>query len=219
MIFRSATLTEQFDLNTVCRGDGFLFVRDGIGVAGREAIQSVSEKDAMSFLASLSPSRLSDSRLMNRGPVLFALVPFSPSQPAEFILPRIILRKTDGQDPTVTMIGESEDDLTDEKFQRAIASAITSPPPRPNSNSYRVAPKTAVGHYLDAVVQARDAVRAGSIQKAVIARDIEVHADDPIDVHSILLRLRASFGSSYRYCVNNIIGVVWCQRNQSKWWR
>ena len=207
MIFRSASLTEQFDLNTVCRGDGFLFVRDGIGVAGREAIQSVSEKDAMSFLTSLSPSRLSDSRLMNRGPVLFALVPFSPSQPAEFILPRIILRKTDGQDPTVTMIGESEDDLTDEKFQRAIASAITSPPPRPNSNSYRVAPKTAVGHYLDAVVQARDAVRAGSIQKAVIARDIEVHADDPIDVHSILLRLRASFGSSYRYCVNNIIGA------------
>ena len=92
MIFRSASLTEQFDLNTVCRGDGFLFVRDGIGVAGREAIQSVAEKDAMSFLTSLSPSRLSDSRLMNRGPVLFALVPFSPSQPAEFILPRIILR-------------------------------------------------------------------------------------------------------------------------------
>jgi menaquinone-specific isochorismate synthase len=50
-------------------------------------------------------------------------------------------------------------------------------------------------------------VRAGSLQKAVIARDIEVHADDPIDVHAILLRLRASFGSSYRYCVNNIIGA------------
>jgi len=207
MIFRSASLKEQFDLNTVCRGDGFLFVRDGVGVAGREAIKGVSEKDAMSFLSSLSQSRFSDPRLMNRGPVLFALVPFSPSQPAEFILPRIILRKTDGQDPTVTMIGDSEDDLTDEKFHRAIASAITSPPPRPNSNSYRVAPKTAVGHYLDAVVQARDAVRAGSIQKAVIARDIEVHADDPIDVHSILLRLRASFGSSYRYCVNNVIGA------------
>ena len=207
MIFRTATLTEQFDLNTVCRGDGFLFVRDGIGVAGRQAIHSVPEAEAMTFLGSLTPSKLSDSTHANNGPILFALVPFSPSQPAEFILPRITFRKTNEQDPTVTLIGESEDDLTDEKFHQAISAAITSPPPRPNSNSYRVAPRTAVGHYLDAVVQARDAVRAGELQKAVIARDIEVHADDPIDVHAILLRLRASFGSSYRYCVNNIIGA------------
>jgi isochorismate synthase len=207
MIFRTATLTEHFDLNTVCRGDGFLFVRDGVGVAGRDALQSVTEADAMTFLLSLTPSRLSDSSIVNNGPVLFALVPFSPKQEAEFILPRIVFRKIDNQQPTVTLIGNSEDDLTDEKFQRAIAAAITSPPPRPSSNSYRVAPRTAVGHYLDAVVQARDAVRAGSIQKAVIARDIEVHADEPIDVHAILLRLRASFGSSYRYCVNNIIGA------------
>ena len=207
MIFRTATLTEQFDLNTVCRGDGFLFVRDGIGVAGRQAIHSVPEAEAMTFLGSLTPSKLSDSTHANNGPILFALVPFSPSQSAEFILPRITFRKTNDQDPTVTLIGESEDDLTDEKFYQAISAAITSPPPRPNSNSYRVSPRTAVGHYLDAVVQARDAVRAGELQKAVIARDIEVHADDPIDVHAILLRLRASFGSSYRYCVNNIIGA------------
>lgn len=207
MIFRTATLNEIFDLNTVCRGDGFLFVRDGVGVAGRESVRYVTEKEAMTFLGSLSPSRLSDSTHGNNGPVLFSLVPFSPSQPAEFILPRIIFRKIEGQHPTVTMIGESEDDVTDEKFHQAIAAAITSPPPRPSSNSYRVAPRTAVGHYLDAVVQARDAVRSGSLHKAVIARDLEVHADDPIDVHAILLRLRASFGSSYRFCVNNIIGA------------
>ena len=191
----------------MCRGDGFLFVRDGVGVAGRDAICNVPEADAMTFLSSLTPSRLSDSRHVNNGPVLFSLVPFSPSESAEFILPRIVFRKTENQEPTITLVGETEEELTDEKFHRAITAAITSPPPRPSSNSYRVAPKTAVGHYLDAVVQARDAVRAGAIQKAVIARDIEVHADDPIDVHAILLRLRASFGSSYRYCVNNLIGA------------
>ncbi len=207
MIFRTAKLTEQFDLNTVCRGDGYLFVRDGVGVAGRDAVQTVSESDSMTFLKSISPSRLSDPSIANCGPILFSLVPFSPSQPAEFILPRIVFRKAVDDVQTVTLIGESEADLTDEKLYNAVKAAITAPPPRPHSNSYRVAPKTAVGHYLDAVVQARDAVRAGNFQKAVIARDIEVHADDPIDVHAILLRLRASFGSSYRYCVNNIIGA------------
>jgi menaquinone-specific isochorismate synthase len=207
MIFRTAKLTAQFDLNTVCRADGYLFVRDGIGVAGRDAVQTVPESDAMTFLKSISPSRLTDSTITNDGPLLFSLVPFSPTQQAEFMLPRIVFRKTEDDVQTVTLVGESEDDLTDEKLRSAVKAAITSAPPRPHSNSYRVAPKTAVGHYLDAVVQARDAVRAGTIQKAVIARDIEVHADDPIDVHAILLRLRASFGSSYRYCVNKIIGA------------
>ena len=207
MIFRTAILTDQFDLNAVCRGDGYLFVRDGVGVAGRDAVQTVLEHDAATFLTSINASRLSDSSIADSGPILFSLVPFSPSQTAEFILPRIVFRKSENQEPTVTMVGETEDDLTDDKLANAVATAITTPPPRPHSNSYRVAPKTAVGHYLDAVVQARDAVRAGSLQKAVIARDIEVHADDPIDVHAILLRLRASFGSSYRYCVNNIIGA------------
>lgn len=207
MIFRTAILAEQFDLNAVCRGDGYLFVRDGVGVAGRDAVQTVLEKDAITFLNSITASRLSDSSIADSGPILFSLVPFSPSEPAKFILPRIVFRKSESQVTTVTMVGESEDDLTDDKLATAVATAISTPPPRPHSNSYRVAPKTAVGHYLDAVVQARDAVRAGSLQKAVIARDIEVHADDPIDVHAILLRLRASFGSSYRYCVNNIIGA------------
>ena len=30
---------------------------------------------------------------------------------------------------------------------------------------------------------------------------------EPIDVHAVLLRLRASFGSSYRYCVDGLIGA------------
>jgi menaquinone-specific isochorismate synthase len=55
---------------------------------------------------------------------------------------------------------------------------------------------------------ARDAVRAGDIDKAVIARAVEVVGDEPIDVHAVLLRLRASFGSSYRYsCVDGLIGA------------
>jgi len=207
MIFRTATLTNQFDLNMVCRGDGYLFVRDGVGVAGRDAFKKIPESEALNFLGSISPSRYTDTTVINGGPILFSLVPFSPSQPAEFILPRIVFRKTENGDQTVTLIGESEDDLTNEKLEQAVNAATTTPPPRPQSNSYRVAPKTSIAHYLDAVVQARDAVRAGTIQKAVIARDIEVHADDPIDVYAILLRLRASFGSSYRYCVNNVIGA------------
>jgi isochorismate synthase len=207
MIFRTIACTEAFDLNTVCRGDGFLFVRDGIGVAGRDTMCDVSESEAFSFLQSLVPSISTDTTLAHRGPILFGLVPFSPHRPAEFVLPRITFQKNDGEQPSVTLIGNSEDDVSDLNVSAAIADAISAAPPRPHSNSYRVTPVTAIGHYLDAVTTVRDSVRAGLLQKAVIARDIEVHAEDPIDVHAILLRLRSSFGSSYRYCIKNIIGA------------
>ena len=54
---------------------------------------------------------------------------------------------------------------------------------------------------------ARDAVRAGRLAKAVIAREIAVTADRPFDRHGVLLRLKASFGSSYRYAVDGLIGA------------
>ncbi|MEY3806894.1 MAG: hypothetical protein RIR69_1706, partial [Actinomycetota bacterium] len=33
MIYRSVEIEENFDLNNICRGDGFLFVKDGAGYA------------------------------------------------------------------------------------------------------------------------------------------------------------------------------------------
>ena len=50
-------------------------------------------------------------------------------------------------------------------------------------------------------------MRDGRLTKAVIAREIAVTADRPIDRHGVLHRLKASFGSSYRYAVDGLIGA------------
>ena len=68
-------------------------------------------------------------------------------------------------------------------------------------------PGVPVDTYLAAVEAGRDAVSAGRLTKVVIARDVIVEADRPLDVHAILLRLRASFGSSYRYSVDGFVGA------------
>jgi menaquinone-specific isochorismate synthase len=67
---------------------------------------------------------------------------------------------------------------------------------------------TPVGHYLSAVSAARDAVRDGRLTKAVIAREISVTSDEPIDIHAVLVRLRLSFGSSYRYSIDGFVGAM-----------
>lgn len=209
MMYRTVDLDVDFDLNHVCRGDGMLFVRDGVGYAGRGLIARIPEAHVHDVLQDLVAHESMDTRNKPFGlPIAFALLPFDPSGEGLFFLPRLTLGKHPNGSRTATLISESPEDLSDTAFNDALQAAITPKLPRPSSNSFTVGPLTPVDHYLSAVTHARDAVRAGEIAKAVIARDIQVVAEQPLDVHSILLRLRASFGSSYRFCVDNMIGAT-----------
>jgi menaquinone-specific isochorismate synthase len=95
----------------------------------------------------------------------------------------------------VTRVGDSLFDIA------------AAPRPEPTVAAVTVAALAPLAQYLSAVSAARDAVRAGRLAKAVIAREIRVSSDHPIDVHAVLLRLRASFGSSYRYSLDGFIGA------------
>ena len=204
-MYRSETVTDPFDLNSVCRGDGFLFVQDGIGVAARSSYTQVQGRHASHFLASLDSYRKYDDPSLS--PLLFGVFPFLPSDEALFYLPHFLLRKHPNGSCTATMMGESDLDLTDQLFSAALQDAISPQTPAVSSNSFSVEPGVSVDHYLRAVSSARDAVKNGDIQKAVIARDITITAENPIDIHAVLMRLRQSFGSSYRYCIGNLIGA------------
>jgi menaquinone-specific isochorismate synthase len=135
------------------------------------------------------------------------VVPFLPRQPARFVLPRTVVTKDLDGRCCVTVVGPDPSSLTDSAVDEAVAEALRAASPAVSANSYEVSPVTPVEEYLAAVGAARDAVRAGQLLKAVIARDVSVTAREPIDVHAVLLRLRASFGSSYRFCVDGLIGA------------
>ena len=203
MIFRSRPLTEDFDLNSVCRGDGMLFVRDGVGHASRGVVTTVDEDAIVGLLASCTAHPDSNGP----GPVAFGLVPFLPGAGATFFVPRVTFSKLADGSRHVTVIADNDADLTDRHLDAVVSDALSVSAPVATSNSYSVRPLTSEDTYLAAVATARDSVRRGDIAKAVIARDIEVAADRPIDVHAVLLRLRASFGSSYRFCVGDMIGA------------
>ncbi len=179
-------LEHTVDLDDVCRGDGLLFVRNGVGVAGRDVVARFDS--APSFDA------------VDGSPIAFATLPFEPTAAPTLLLARLtVTRDADGR-CTLTVIDGDVDAAVEE-----LAAPVG--PPRPAAFGFTVRPKSSVPHYLEAVRAARDAVRAGDIDKAVIARAVEVVGDEPIDVHAVLLRLRASFGSSYRYCVDGLIGA------------
>lgn len=203
----TAPLEANVDLNDIARGDGALFVRDGVGFAARGLSVVTDDNGIRAVLASVDHDNR--TTIDHAGPVAIGCLPFLPSEPARFVLPEVIVGKSpDSRWITVVTPGNISHEEREEILRRSISTA--SKPvarPQPSTNSYTVAPLTNVDTYLAAVTAARDAVRDGRITKAVIARDIAVESSAPIDLHAVLLRLKVSFGSSYRYAFDGLIGA------------
>ncbi|MFZ4719168.1 MAG: isochorismate synthase [Ilumatobacteraceae bacterium] len=191
---RTRPLLHDLDLNDVARGDGHLFVRDGVGFAGRGVAARVPLADAPAFLAAIDH----DDEVGGVRPLAFGVVPFESGTPCALIVPQVLVGKdADGRAWVTTIDGAEPEAL----------GVTPGPRPTPQAQEFTVRPRTPVDRYLAAVATARDAVRDGSLTKAVIAREVEVTSPEPIDVHAVLLRLKAMFGRSYRYSVEGFIGA------------
>ncbi len=183
------------DLNDVCAGHGALFVRAGTGFAGRGVAWRGPADDALRVMHDVEH----DDRAGGATLRAIGCVPFLPGAPAQLSLPRVTVVKDAGGHHWVTAIGDDPDAL--------LAEPLTDPRPAPASGTFDVAARGPVEQYLAAVERARDAVRRGELAKAVIARQVEVRGQQPIDVHGVLLRLKAAFSTSYRYCVDGLVGA------------
>jgi menaquinone-specific isochorismate synthase len=196
----SAFTADALDLNDVAGGDGYLFVCNAIGLAGRGRAATVAVDEATAFLAAIEH----DTVIEELTPVALGCVPFLPGSAADLVVPHVLVRKHADGSATVTVVGASDDDLAVGRVTELLAPRT----PRPASAArWTIGPAVEVDHYLAAVEAARRAVRNGELTKAVIARPILVQSDEPIDVHAVLRRLRASFGSSYRYSIDGFIGA------------
>lgn len=184
-------LLDDLDLNDVARGDGYLFVRDGVGIAGRGVAARVPLADVAAVLAGIDHV----DEVGGVHPLAIGVVPFEPGTSCELVIPAVtVVKAADGRQ-WVTIVDD------------AVADLAGGPRPVPRAQEFTVAPLTPVERYLAAVTAARDAVREGSLTKAVIAREVLVSSPEPIDVHAVLRRLKAMFGRSHRYSVDGFIGA------------
>ena len=181
------------DLVDIAAGDGLLFARDGAGLAGRGVAARVPVADADAFLRGVE--RDDDVRRPGTGPVAFGALPFEPGAGGELILPAVVVGRHGDGTGWMTTIDDAELDAT------------PAPPPRPRGGAFSLCPGFDPESFQKAVASGRQAVREGRVTKVVLARDVHVEAEHPIDIHAVLTRLRASFGSSHLYAVDGFIGA------------
>lgn len=185
-------LDTDLDLNDVARNSGVLFVRDGVGFAGRGEVARVPVDEVVEFLAGIEH----DDRVGGTpGPLAIGALPFMPHADAELVVPQVVVGKGADGRRWVTTIGAAELDI------------FSGDSPAPAASEYAIRPGVAVDAYLEAVENARRLVEDDELTKCVIARPIVVETDQPISIHAVLHRLKASFGSSYRFSIDGFIGA------------
>jgi salicylate biosynthesis isochorismate synthase len=127
--------------------------------------------------------------------------------PASMVVPELSLaRRGDRVALTLNVVVAPDDTVEDLRARvqarlgelRAPALPLLDPAP---AGTYRVLSPMPPTHYEEAVARSVERIRAGELEKIVLARDVEVHAPVDHDVGAVLGLLREAFPSCYVFAV------------------
>ena len=131
---------------------------------------------------------------------------WSAFAPASLHVPEVALARR-GDEVLLTIAALAcADDTADELLERAearLAELRGAPLPLLDPDPvgrYTVAATTPPEHYESAVARAVERIRAGDIEKIVLAREVQVHAPSPHDVGAVYGVLREGFPSCFCFC-------------------
>jgi menaquinone-specific isochorismate synthase len=137
--------------------------------------------------------------LAGSGPVLFASIAFDPrTGTSVFVVPEVVLGRRDGVE-WVTTVGDVDprDLLLPEATDDGSA-------PRLRYADGSLDPAT----WCAAVATAVERISAGELAKVVLARDLLVSADVPLDPRRLLRRLAARFPDCWTFSVDGLLGAT-----------
>ena len=200
-------LGPAFDLLATYGGPGdFFFEREGIGVSASGVAASVD--GLLPYLAEATADALGAIHAGTAGPAPLAVgaLPFDPLAAGSLVIPaRATVRST---------AGAWELDVT---LRREAAGA--SRPPVPARWAGRASPRAPFGElqmaerptaseYAGLVEAARTRIRAGALDKVVLARTLEVDAGRILDPEQLLRRLRAAEPTGYAFAAPTATGTL-----------
>ena len=132
---------------------------------------------------------------------------WSAFPPASLIVPHLSLARRGGVTAVTVNVEVAPDDAPGDAQARATAhlaelrrTGLPLLDPNP-AGAYRVHSPMPPSHYEEAVSRGVQRIRAGEVEKVVLAREVEVHAPAPHDPGAILGLLRQEFPSCYVFAV------------------
>jgi menaquinone-specific isochorismate synthase len=229
---RSTTIRIDHDLPLLEIGarSGLLWSRQGLTLAGAGTAARIPidrpggfAPAAAELAAMTGPSELDTP---GTGPLAFAALPFDPDRPGELVVPQVVVGGNPQGQRWITLIDETGvgDDpnpaADDSNPADALARAMSiieavqrpngtgSPAAGPEPTDYRLGSVLSPERWRDDVVAAaRDRIRGGELDKAVLARELRLETDQPISVVDVVARLSATFPSAALFLVDGFVGA------------
>jgi salicylate biosynthesis isochorismate synthase len=199
--------------------------RDGYAVAAIGSVRVLEAEGADRFAAvasrwsDVAASALADDGDGPRGSGLLALggFAFAPDggdsprwegfAPASLIVPEVSLARARDRVWLTVNVEVAPDDTVEDLLARVgarlgelRAAPLPMLDPAP-AGHYKVLSPMPPSHYEEAVARAVERIRAGELEKIVLAREVEVHAPLDHDVGAVLGLLREEFASCYVFAV------------------
>jgi menaquinone-specific isochorismate synthase len=189
-------------------GQAFGFLRGGDGLVGwgeaaRLVTRSARDGERLAtvvrdLLASMTVR--DDVGVPGSGPVAIASLVFDPAVAGSVVVvPKVVLGRRDGRSwlTLVTPPGAVQVPALRRRPTAALA---------PVRARVAAAVPSEDG-YADAVAAAVTAMRAGQLDKVVLARAIDVAADEPLDARAVAARLAERFPACYTYVCDGLVGA------------
>jgi menaquinone-specific isochorismate synthase len=199
--------TEPIDLiDSLARPTGALcFVRGGDGFAGWgvhrrfTATGPAAAARIQDWLADVAAEMQVDDPVgvPGTGPIAFVSLGFDDSDVAVAVVPEVVLGRRDGTSFS-TVIGPGGLDGTPLPRPMAVRS--------PGRVSYADAELSVAG-FTSAVTTATARIRAGLLEKVVLAHDLEATTTRPIDERFLLAQLAAGYPDCWTFAVEGLVGA------------
>ncbi|MGY1684029.1 isochorismate synthase MenF [Geodermatophilus sp. SYSU D00867] len=194
-----ALLPREGALSWVRRGEGLV----GWGEADRLEVSGAGAlAEAAAWWADRSAALAVDDEVgvPGSGPVVFASVAFDPARETSvFVVPEVVVGRRDGV-AWVTTTGDADPG----DVLAAAREPLTPAPGRLRYADGALDPASWCG----AVSAAIGRIGAGDLAKVVLARDLLVTADVPLDPRRLLDRLAARFPDCWTFAVDGLLGAT-----------
>lgn len=211
LIARTRRLDRDVDLLAVAGRDGTLFERNRVGLAGRGCARRIPwpEGDvaaaARTVAAALADIAVDDEvGAPGCGPVAFGALPFVPGRPSELVVPALVVGRAEDGTRWVTTITEDDDPGAGTDAPARLEAADE---PLPSPGTFSVAADLDPTEWCRLVEQAARATTGPDLAKVVLARQVTVTTDRPLDRSEVLARLRTAYPGCHLVSVDGLVAA------------
>jgi menaquinone-specific isochorismate synthase len=188
---------EAPDLLAFAGEDGWVFERDGVGLAMRGVAARVAARDVDACLASIAVD--DEIGLPGCGAIAATALPFDPDAAAvaDAVIPAVVLGRAADGTSWVTTIGDVDaaGALGDHRSTARAPDAFT------------LTPTVSHADWCEIIAKAVGRIADGAFSKVVLAREVVVEASSDIVVSQVLARLQALYPSCTVFSADGFVGA------------